>query len=56
MGSPADILFARQSRDGNSLNESVMDTLTAVMYRLLHMSFLSGSIDEPIRLGLLSLS
>lgn len=35
--------------------ESVMDTMAAVMYRLLHMSFLSGSIDETIRLGLLSL-
>ena len=36
--------------------EIVMDTMAAVMYRLLHMSFLSGSIDEAIRLGLLSLS
>jgi hypothetical protein len=34
----------------------VMDSMTAVMYRLLHMSFLSGSIDEAIRMGLLSLS
>jgi hypothetical protein len=36
--------------------EIVMDTIAAVMYRLLHMSFPSGSIDEAIRLGLLSLS
>jgi hypothetical protein len=59
MGSPAE-LFARQSRNGNSPKmfplEIVMDTMAAVMYRLLHMSFSSGSIDEVIRLGLLSLS
>jgi len=38
------------------LIEILMDTMAAVMYRLLHMSFLSGSIEEGIRLGLLSLS
>jgi hypothetical protein len=35
--------------------EIMMDTMAAVMYRLLHMRFLSASIDEVIRLGLLSL-
>jgi hypothetical protein len=36
--------------------EIVMDTMAAVMYLLLHMRFLSGSINEVIRRGLLSLS
>lgn len=36
--------------------ESFLDTMTTVMYRLLHMSFETGSIDEAVRLGLLALS
>jgi hypothetical protein len=35
--------------------EIVMEIMAAVMYRLLHMSFLSGSIEEGICRGLLSL-
>jgi hypothetical protein len=36
--------------------EIVLDTMAAVMYRLLRMRFETGSINEAIRLGLLSLS
>ncbi|KAI0900058.1 hypothetical protein F4806DRAFT_277181 [Annulohypoxylon nitens] len=34
--------------------ETIYRTMTAVMYRLLHMSFESGSLDETVRLGLLA--
>lgn len=33
---------------------TIYRTMTAVMYRLLHMSFTSGSLDETVRLGLLA--
>ncbi|KIW61931.1 hypothetical protein, variant [Exophiala xenobiotica] len=32
------------------------DTMASVMYRLLHMSFDQGSVDEAVRLGLLGLT
>jgi hypothetical protein len=32
------------------------DTMASVMYRLLHMSFDTGSVDEAVRLGLLGLT
>lgn len=34
----------------------IHQTMTAVMYRLLHMGFAAGSTDEAIRLGLLTFS
>ncbi|OTA82011.1 hypothetical protein M434DRAFT_17168 [Hypoxylon sp. CO27-5] len=36
--------------------ETTHRTMTALMYRLLHMSFTAGSIDEAIRHGLLAFS
>jgi hypothetical protein len=36
--------------------EIIHETMTAVIYRLLHMSFAAGSIDETIRHGLLAFS
>ncbi|OTB07723.1 hypothetical protein M426DRAFT_266956 [Hypoxylon sp. CI-4A] len=36
--------------------ELICETMIAVMYRLLHMGFADGSIDEAIRLGLLAFS
>jgi hypothetical protein len=36
--------------------EIVLDTMAAVMYRLLNMGFETDSVEEAIRLGLLSLS
>jgi hypothetical protein len=36
--------------------ELFLNTMTAVMYRLIHMSFDVGSVNEAIRLGLLGLS
>lgn len=33
---------------------TIYDTMVAVMYRLLHMSFTSGTLDETLRLGLLA--
>jgi len=36
--------------------ELVQDAMTSVMYNLLHMSFETGSLDEAVRLGLLTLS
>ncbi len=36
--------------------ELFFNTMTAVMYRLIHMSFNVGSVNEAIRLGLLGLS
>jgi hypothetical protein len=35
--------------------EIVLDTMASAMYRLLHMSFQTGSADEAIRLGLLAM-
>jgi hypothetical protein len=32
----------------------IYETMVTVMYRLLHMSFAAGSVDEAIRLGLLA--
>jgi hypothetical protein len=34
----------------------IHETMTAVIYRLLHMSFAAGSIDENVRHGLLAFS
>jgi hypothetical protein len=34
--------------------EIIHETMTAVMYRLLHMDFAAGSIDETVRYGLLA--
>lgn len=34
--------------------ELIQDAITAVMYRLLNMSFATGSLDEVVRLGLLA--
>lgn len=34
----------------------IYDTMTAVMYRLLHMTFPPGSLDEVVRQGLLAFS
>lgn len=36
--------------------EIIYETMIAVMYRLLYMSFADGSIDEAVRLGLLAFS
>lgn len=36
--------------------EIIHGTMTSVMYRLLHMSFAAGFIDEAVRLGLLAFS
>jgi hypothetical protein len=36
--------------------EIIRETMTAVIYRLLHMGFAAGSIDETVRLGLLAFS
>jgi hypothetical protein len=36
--------------------ETLLETMASVMYRLLHMSFASGSFDAAIRLGLLAFS
>lgn len=33
---------------------TIYDTMVAVMYRLLHMTFTSGTLDETLRLGLLA--
>ncbi|KAI1610931.1 hypothetical protein EDD36DRAFT_420957 [Exophiala viscosa] len=34
--------------------EIIVETMTAVTYRLLYMNFITGSVDEVIRLGLLA--
>ena len=34
--------------------ETLLDTMASVMYRLLRMGFEAGSVDEAVRLGLLS--
>jgi hypothetical protein len=36
--------------------EMLLDTMVSVMYRLMHMSYRHGSLDERIRLGLLAYS
>jgi hypothetical protein len=36
--------------------EIVRNTMASVMYRLLHMSFETGTLEETVRLGLLALS
>lgn len=36
--------------------EIISETMTAVLYRLLHMGFATDSIDEAVRLGLLAFS
>ncbi|RDW84448.1 hypothetical protein BP6252_02038 [Coleophoma cylindrospora] len=36
--------------------ETLLHTMATVMYRLLHMQFAPGSVDEAIRLGLLAFS
>jgi len=36
--------------------EIIHETMTAVMYRLLHMDFAAGSINETVRHGLLAFS
>ena len=49
------INFAADSRQCISV-ETLLETVTSVMYRLLGMNFDAGSSDEAIRLGLLAFS
>jgi hypothetical protein len=49
-------LLANLGTQTQTLVEPAMiyGTMTAVMYRLVHMSFAAGSLDETVRLGLLA--
>jgi hypothetical protein len=42
--------------NGGIAPETLLQTMTSVMYRLFDMCFESGSLDELVRLGLLTLS